>query len=395
MKEKAKDLRKKGYSYGEIAKILNIGKTTAHTYVNSIDNKENYIGFKPVPSSSEPNKNERSEHSRTIGINKIQENQSISIQNQNKLENPTKIVKEITGNELLKKKFDSLEFTGAFLELIGKPSRVFSGIIWGLPKGGKSNFSLRFADYLQEYFGKVIYVAAEEGESVTMQEKIKAINGSDITIVECRDKQQIFDYIKNKKCDFVFIDSINNAGIDNDFLELIKSENPKKSIVAIVQATKSGNFKGDQSLTHNCDFIIKVVEGIAYHSGRFNTTSQIEIFKTQLYEKNSSKIIENESLKIELDLISNPQIENSFELSEDEITENFTKIFNQSLPNSIPNSKPTRAVNSPVTNKKLPIIKSNPKDSEKAVRLLTYTALALVGIEIFNSAFKNQNKESQ
>lgn len=395
MKEKAKDLRKKGYSYGEIAKILNIGKTTAHTYVNSIDIAENHIVTKPVLSSSELSKNERSEHSRTLELNKIQDNNNIFNLAHKKTENSVKAVKEITGNELLKKKFDSLEFTGAFLELIGKPSRVFSGIIWGLPKGGKSNFSLRFADYLQEYFGKVIYIAAEEGENVTMQEKIKAINGSDITIVECRDKQQIFDYIKNKKCDFVFIDSINNAGIDNDFLELIKSENPKKSFVAIVQATKSGNFKGDQSLTHNCDFIIKVVEGIAYHSGRFNTTSQIEIFKTKLYDKNSNKSNESESLKIEADIISDPQIDNSFELSEDEITENFTKIFNQSLPNSIPNSKPTRVVNPPVTYKKQPIIKSKPKDSENAGRLLTYTALALVGIEILNSVFKDTNKESK
>ena len=126
MKEKAKDLRKKGYSYGEIAKILNIGKTTAHTYVNSIDITENHIDSKPVLSSSELSKNERSEHSRTLELNKIQDNNNIFNLALKKTENSVKAVKEITGNELLKKKFDSLEFTGAFLELIGKPSRVFS-----------------------------------------------------------------------------------------------------------------------------------------------------------------------------------------------------------------------------------------------------------------------------
>lgn len=60
--------------------------------------------------------------------------------------------------------------------------------------------------------------------------------------------------------DFVFIDSINFAGIDNQFLELLKSENEHTSFIVIVQATKAGNFKGDQALTHNCDFIIEVAD---------------------------------------------------------------------------------------------------------------------------------------
>ena len=52
----------------------------------------------------------------------------------------------------------------------------------------------------------------------------------------------------------------NNEGVDSEFLESLKEENPNKSFISIVQATKGGNFKGNQALTHNCDFIIKVVE---------------------------------------------------------------------------------------------------------------------------------------
>lgn len=195
-------------------------------------------------------------------------------------------LKEFTGDELIAKQFQSLPFTGKFLELIGKPSKVFAGIVWGLPKGGKSNFSIRFADYLQEYFGQVVYVAAEEGESVTLQEKFKEVGGSKVVVVEARDREEIRVYLAKKKCDFVFIDSINTAGIDNEFLELLKTESPDKSFIAIVQATKGGNFKGDQALTHNCDFIIKVVGGIAYHQGRFGVASEISIFEEPLYEKN-------------------------------------------------------------------------------------------------------------
>ncbi len=203
---------------------------------------------------------------------------------------PERKIKEFTGDDLIAKTFECLPFSGKFKELIGTPSKLFAGLIWGLPKGGKSNFSIRFADYLQEHFGKVVYIAAEEGESVTLQEKFKDIGGSKVTVVETRDRDAIREYLSKKNCDFVFIDSINNAGIDNDFLELLKSENSTKSFVGIVQATKGGNFKGDQALTHNCDFIIKVVDGIAYHHGRFNVASEIPIFEEPLYEKSSAEV---------------------------------------------------------------------------------------------------------
>jgi predicted ATP-dependent serine protease len=159
----------------------------------------------------------------------------------------------------------------------------------GKPKGGKSNLCIRFADYLSEYFGSVCYIAAEEGISETLQLKIKDIGGSDVVFVILKDRELIREYLKNKKYDFVFIDSINKVNINDEFLEILKAENQNTSFNAIVQVTKSGNFKGDQALTHNCDFIIKVIEGIAYHEGRFNTASEISIFDSPLYEKNPNK----------------------------------------------------------------------------------------------------------
>lgn len=276
IKQQAYELFKKGYSYSTIGQILVISKTTAYDYVKEIKLcEDNSKTFQPNVESK-----------KHIVLQPIQTKIK-------EIETPISKpkIKEFTGDELINKQFDSLAFEGKFLELIGKPSKLFSGIIWGLPKGGKSNFSLRFADYLQEYFGKVAYIAAEEGESVTLQEKFKAIGGSQVTVVETRNKEDISEYLLTKSFDFVFIDSINNAGIDNDYLEYLKTQNPNKSFIAIVQATKGGNFKGDQALTHNCDFIIKVIEGVAYHSGRFNTSTQIEIFKEPLYHKNPNKPI--------------------------------------------------------------------------------------------------------
>lgn len=265
-----------GYSYSHIAKELNISKSTAHNYVKELKL------LKSVQDSSSKGYSVRSEQKLSKDI--------VKRDSANK-STKTDLIKEFTGDDLLKKEFISYEFSGKFLELIGKPSKPFSAIIWGMPKGGKSNLSIRLADYLNEYFGSVCYIAAEEGESVTLQMKIKDIGGSSVTFVELKDKDKIRSYLKSKNYAFVFIDSINNAEIDHEFLELIKSENNLTSFIAIVQATKSGNFKGDQALTHNCDFIIKVIAGIAYHEGRFNTSSEISIFESPLYEKNPLKIL--------------------------------------------------------------------------------------------------------
>jgi hypothetical protein len=88
----------------------------------------------------------------------------------------------------------------------------------------------------------------------------------------------------------VFIDSINAAGIEDDFLEYLKKENPQSSFIGVAQATKGGNFKGSQALTHNCDFIIKVENGVAYHKGRFGPTSEEKIFEGDWHTKNPNKV---------------------------------------------------------------------------------------------------------
>jgi DNA-dependent RNA polymerase auxiliary subunit epsilon/predicted transcriptional regulator len=266
-KNKAFELFNNGFSYSEIALELSISKSTAHKYVQEMKSQD-FIHNR----ANESNSNDK----------------AFSVRSE-KRTNEKKSSHILTGNELVKKKFHEIKFTGKFLELIGKPSKPFSAIIWGKPKGGKSSFSIRFADYLQEYFGSVCYFASEEGISSTLKLKLIDIGGSNALFSSLRDKNKIREYLKENQFDFVFIDSINKACIDHEFLELLKEESPETSFIAIVQATKGGNFKGDQALTHNCDFVIKVIEGIAYYEGRFNHSGQIEIFTEDLYTKNPNK----------------------------------------------------------------------------------------------------------
>jgi hypothetical protein len=283
IKEKAYQLFLDGNSYQSIANELSISKTTAHTHVKEMKIL-NSIDTKSYTEPAKPNSNERGRISPT--------KKTISpMDKKDGIEVPTfPKSKLFTGNDLRTKEFETLAFTGKFLELIGEPEKNFSGMIWGLPKGGKSNFAFRFADYLEEYFGDVLYIAVEEGESQTLKGKIEAIGGSTMTFLDTKDIGEMKKYIGDPKYSFVFIDSINRAGISDEILETIKAENPTKSIVSIVQATKGGNFKGDQALTHNCGFIIKVIDGIAHHEGRYGPESKIEIFKEPLYVKNPEKV---------------------------------------------------------------------------------------------------------
>lgn len=285
-------LFKEGKSYGQIAEVLHLGKTTVYEYV-----KEQKLLLE------EHRKRKQTDLDKAV----------VAVPPSRPLERgageevpvlESLHIKEFTGDELLTKVFDCLDFEGRFLELIGKPSRLFSAIIWGMPKGGKSNFALRFADYLQEYFGRVLYIAAEEGESVTLQEKFRDIGGSKVTVIESRNREEIRVFLgQRQEFGFVFIDSINNAGIDNEFLELLKSENRHCSFICVVQATKGGKFKGDQALTHNCDFIIAVDKGMAYHQGRFNVNTELNIFEGGAwYVKNPMAVEQGFSKSIEAPL---------------------------------------------------------------------------------------------
>ncbi len=75
--------------------------------------------------------------------------------------------KLMSAKELSKMKFQEYEFTGKYLELMGKPSEGFRMMLHGSPGGGKTTFLLQFSKYLCNNFGDVLYVSKEEYGSST------------------------------------------------------------------------------------------------------------------------------------------------------------------------------------------------------------------------------------
>lgn len=185
------------------------------------------------------------------------------------------------GNDIINQNITTYKFSEPYSSFIGNPTENFSAIVYGLPKSGKSNFSIQLASYLARNFGKVLYVASEEGiRSQTLIDKVKynLADNREIFFSGTRDVVEVKKQIKENDYKFIFFDSLNALHITNDQLQDIKSENKEKAFISVLQSTKDGAFKGSQEFAHNCDVVIKVDSGIASQVGRFNAPSELRIF---------------------------------------------------------------------------------------------------------------------
>jgi len=186
----------------------------------------------------------------------------------------------MTSSELVNHTYNKYNFGGKWADFIGQPSINFHAMIYGRPKQGKSILAVQFAQYLSENFGKVLYIASEEGFSVTLQKKVSefAMDNSNLDFANYRDFKQIKEALHVRKYKFVFIDSVNFIKITPEDVEDLKAQNRGTAFITIQQATKNGNFRGSQEFAHNCDMVIRVESGQASHQGRFQEPSEMEVF---------------------------------------------------------------------------------------------------------------------
>jgi predicted ATP-dependent serine protease len=187
----------------------------------------------------------------------------------------------MSASDLMNFKYNKYDFFGKWGDFVGQPSINFHAMIYGRPKQGKSILSVQWAKYLSENFGKVLYVASEEGFSVTLQKKVMefAMDNPNLDFANFRDFEQIKNAVNRGGYRFVFIDSVNYIRITPEDVEDIKAENPQTAFITIQQATKNGNFRGSQEFAHNCDMVIRVEAGMASHQGRFQEPTEMAVFE--------------------------------------------------------------------------------------------------------------------
>lgn len=181
--------------------------------------------------------------------------------------------------ELEKLDYDKYVFgDDQYGNFMGNPAVGFHAIVFGLPKGGKSIWSMQFADYLANHFGNVLYIASEEGFKGTIKQKIKewTTNRTHLKFGNFTGFEEIKNNINGY--DFVVIDSLDYADISVEEMEEIKANNPQTSFITIKQVTKDGKFRGSQEFAHNCDIIVEIIDGIAHQKGRYNPAAEMEVF---------------------------------------------------------------------------------------------------------------------
>jgi hypothetical protein len=178
----------------------------------------------------------------------------------------------VGSSELLKMNFQTIGLKGKYKELIGDPSVGFTAMVYGLPKSGKSTMCIDFAKHLAAEHGKVLYCAIEEGFGYTLKEKIERLKANHPNLY-------ITDQVPENLSDFnfVFIDSVSEAGIEVDDINRMIKLNPETSFIFIYHTTKEGKFRGENKHAHKVDVILQVDKGVVSSSGRFSAGGKMEL----------------------------------------------------------------------------------------------------------------------
>lgn len=140
-------------------------------------------------------------------------------------------------DNVIAKTFNTLDFTGHWLESVGKPELTGAWFIFGPPKNGKTSFAMKAIKYLSN-FKRVAYNSIEEGVSLSIQMAMQRENMQEVgSRVILLDKEPIPELIKrlakHKSPDVVVIDSIQFAELKFSEYKALKSRFPTKLFIYI------------------------------------------------------------------------------------------------------------------------------------------------------------------
>ena len=219
----------------------------------------------------------------------------------------------MSSRDLKDYRYDQYDFDGKWYDLVGNPSKKFHMMVYGRPKQGKSYFCFDLAQYLSN-FGKVLYIAAEEGFSATLQKKLEDMGGDNdnLDFANFRDYETIKNALPGHDYRFVIIDSVNYIRIEPEEIEELKANNPRMALITVQQATKDGKFRGSQQYAHNCDIIIEVIQGVAHSTGRFAPPSEMAIFVAPEKTKGKPKASRTSAPVQQMDIFADSDQEQDF-----------------------------------------------------------------------------------
>lgn len=166
--------------------------------------------------------------------------------------------------ELENTKFKELEFDGEWLQTMGRPELSGTILIYGLPKNGKTYFSLQFAKYLTK-FTRVAFNSLEMGTGSAMKRAINQVGFTEaerkkILLLDREPMPELSDRLLKKKAPgIVFIDSLQYTGLSyREYIEF--KEKHRAKLLAFISHADGKSPRGEvaRSIQYDADIIIHV-----------------------------------------------------------------------------------------------------------------------------------------
>lgn len=196
----------------------------------------------------------------------------------------------ITGSEILKIKYDSIELSGIWKDCVGTMIRHGVVFIWGNSGNGKSTAALSLCKDLTR-FGKVLYVPLEEGYSLSLQNGIKRADlaecGSRFQILRKTTLAELDERLSRPKSpEFIAIDSFQYLNVSyREYMEF-KKRHKNKMLIFISHADgKRASGRAARKVEYDADLKLWVEGHTAFSKGRFIGESGKAIVWTEGAEK--------------------------------------------------------------------------------------------------------------
>ncbi len=182
----------------------------------------------------------------------------------------------LTAEEMANRKFEVLNFSSPWITLIGKPAKNFTMMLHGEPGAGKTTLLLKFAKYLANTFGKVLYVSSEEFSASTMTDKINLLLNPFPPNLEFA--ANLKDPILSNY-NFIILDSVNDLGLKLQDYKDLRDKHPNTCFILILQHTKAGNYKGGKDWEHEIEIAGEVENGvITIYRNRYGVKGSMNFF---------------------------------------------------------------------------------------------------------------------
>lgn len=169
------------------------------------------------------------------------------------------IAKGISGNQILKMKFNNLELEGALGEFLGLIQRNKCAIaLTGDSGAGKTTFSFNLAKSFMGANQKVGYFSLESGITETTQEIIEDLNltGSKFEVFGEGDLEDVRLRATNFDC--IIVDSYAKISTKAEDFENLRQDFPNTFFIIIFQKTTDGKIRGGSSILYNSTATIDI-----------------------------------------------------------------------------------------------------------------------------------------